>query len=65
MARARKAVRRQLAELRAASNFVGVARDEGFIAIVRIDFAAGIGVREVRPDPLDIGRQLFPVFGRA
>lgn len=65
VARAHKAVRAQLAELRSADNFVGVARSEGFIAVVHIDFGAGIGIREVLVDPLGIKRRLRPAVGHA
>ena len=60
VARACKAVCAQLAELRATDNFVGVVRDEGFIAVVHIDFGEGIGVREVLLDPLGIRNRFRP-----
>lgn len=59
VARANKQARRQLRELRTTDNFLRVVRDEGFIAIVMIDFGE-LGQHEVMIDPLNISRRLWP-----
>lgn len=62
VARATKEARTQLRDLRATDNFVRVVRDEGFVAIVLIDFGE-LGQREVLVDPLGIRDKLRPVAG--
>jgi hypothetical protein len=58
--RATVKARRQIAELRATDNFIEVAKDEGFIAVVRINFGDGIGIRDVTVDPLGLCSKLKP-----